>query len=56
MSEHDSEMYKKTLKKVQRQVQTLRVMLDSIQVCNLRHIMYIIPLLMPHIFHNTLCI
>ena len=39
MSEHDSEIYNNTLKRVQRQVQTLRVMLDSIQVCNLRHIL-----------------
>ena len=55
-SEHDSEMYNKTLKRVQRQVQTLRVMLNNIQVCNLCHILciIIIPLLMPHIFDNTL--
>ena len=32
MSEHDNEMYQTMLGKVQRQVQTLRVMLANIQV------------------------
>ena len=33
MSEHDHEMYQTMQKRVQRQIQTLRVMLANIQVC-----------------------
>ena len=37
MSEHDAEMYQRTLNKVRRQIQTLKIMLDTIQVnCCLR--------------------
>ena len=32
MSEHDAEMYQRTLNKVRRQIQTLKIMLDTIQV------------------------
>ena len=32
MSEHDAEMYQRTLNKVRRQIQILRIMLDSVQV------------------------
>lgn len=37
MSEHDADMYAKTLNKVRNQVQALRTMLSSIEVHNYRH-------------------